>query len=185
MTNSTYLRPCGRPAEIRLVGPFKHHDINFMLKRWGVPPAIDWLSIDALTHHSRGGWGHFTLPDAGAIAAYIRKARKHPDAAAALLGLAKVALFSHLDLGDALNLSRRLMSEHPHIGQIESVHEWREFGLLALQVIMARWPGGVGLRDPRAAILEIMGLRDDLNRAEFAIADRRHADLRAKFGQSS
>ena len=170
-----------RHITITLSGPWKGKDADFLLRKWGLPPGLDWDALDALAHHRAGGWNYLRLPPAHTIAAYVRKARSHPDAVAALLGLAKCAIFSQLDLADAMHLMRTLLRQCPHLDQAVLVHEWRALGVSAVNVLQARWPGGAGMRDPQAAAQEFFALRDDLNEIEMDIADAQYAALRSRF----
>lgn len=151
-----------RCIEVTLRGPWKDKSASYHLAKWGCPPLIDYDSLPSLVHHYHGGHGIFHLPPAPTILSYLRKATRHPDACTALDLLARLSLFSHLDLDIAVAFIRQLIAADPHTKHLPRVHDWREVGVLAVDVLQSRWPGGPGLTDPAATCHQLRALRDDL-----------------------
>lgn len=168
---------CG--IELTLRGPFKDKDATWHLRKWGASACWDWGALPGAVHHRDGGLHTFHLPSVPTVLAYARKAAKHPHGATALGLLSIVVPFAHTDLRDAIWLQRWLLAHDPHATDPGRLMEWRDVGVLSVDVLQARWPGGLGLADPPAAVAELRGLRDDLARLELGIVERQYAAARA------
>ena len=168
---------CG--TELTLRGPWKDKDATWHLRKWGTSACWDWGALPGAVHHRDGGLHTFHLPSVPTVLAYARKAAKHPHGATALGLLSIVVPFAHTDLRDAIWLQRWLLAHDPHATDPGRLMEWRDVGVLSVDVLQARWPGGLGLADPPAAVAELRGLRDDLARLELGIVERQYAAARA------
>lgn len=167
-----------RHTTITLRGPYRDRDMEYLLRKWGIPATLAG-SMDALVHFRDAGWAVFTMPPMVEVARYARKACRHPGALTALVALARVALHSQLDLAEAVALIRWLVAHCPATQHPQVVGEWRGVAVLAVDVMHARWSTRRGIASQADALAKITALRDDLDDLDLANAERRLRERRA------